>query len=800
MITYNKITLIIMLFISTVLWGQDLKFINKTTNEIVEGVLVETNSGFYKISNKKGIVNIDAINKDEKIFISHKSFELIIIQKKDLPKDFIIKLEQKDHYLPEVDVNTPPLRGYISVNDVPHQVAVVSSKDVLLNKPTTSADMLQNSGQVLVQKSQGGGGSPIMRGFEANKLLLVIDGVRMNNAIYRSGHLQNSITIDPSVLEETEIIFGPNSVLYGSDALGGVIHFHTQNPQLSDSNKWEIKSNFSAFYDMQTGYNTNISTNIAQKKWGLLTSVSALKFTDYQMGKNRYHGYSTWGLDSSYVDRINGVDTVLINKNPNLQKQMGYSQIDVLSKFYYKVSNKLDYTLNFQYSQSTNINRFDMLSQYKDGKLRYAEWYYGPQKRLFSSVKVNFKPQKKWLNSGSLILSFQKIDEDRISRKFQSNIRNYQLEDVYVLALNLDLNKVIDSTQILYYGIEIQDNIVNSNAFSKSIISNESNSYQSRYPDGGSVYVSSGIYIEYKNHLNKKLILTSGLRYSIIYANSLFNDTSLINLPFKQISFLTSAPSGHIGLINQIDKRTLLKPSLSTGFRAPNVDDYGKVFEKKGNTVVPTNQLKPEYAINGELSVERIFGLNVFTLGSSIYYTYLFNAIVRSDAQLNGLDSVLYDGEWTNVQTNINANKAQIYGASIYFKWNIVKNLFLSATYNYTKGIDLSNQTPLSHIPPQFGRIELSYNNNAFNTAIYSYYNFAKKAKDYGGSPDNFDEATIDGTPAWATINYRFSYVGLKKMSFHFKVTNIFDIHYKQFASAISAPGRSFMLGFKLSL
>ncbi len=799
MITYKKTILILLLFVSTVLWGQDLKFINQSTNELIEGVLVETNSGFYKISNKKGIVNIDAINNDEKIFISHKSFELIIIQKKDLPKDFIVKLEQKDHYLPEVNVNTPPLRGYISVNDEPHQVAVVSKNDILLNKPTTSADMLQNSGQVLVQKSQSGGGSPMMRGFEANKLLLVIDGVRMNNAIYRSGHLQNAITIDPSILEETEIIFGPNSVLYGSDALGGVIHFHTQNPQLADSTKWKTTSNVSTFYDYQTGYNTNISTNVAQKKWGLLTSVTASNFTDYQMGKNRYHGYKYWGLDSTYVGIINGKDSVLNNSNYNLQKQVGYSQIDVLSKFYYKVSNQLNYTLNFQYSQSTNINRYDKLSEYKNGQLKYAEWYYGPQKRLFSSAKINFKPQKKWLNAGSLILSFQKIDEDRISRKFQSTNRNYQLEDVFVFAFNLDLNKVIDSTQVLYFGVEIQDNLINSTGISKSIISDEITAYQSRYPDGGSTYLSSGIYLEYKNHLSKKASFTSGVRYSIIYANSVFKDTSFIQLPFNQINFLTSAPSGNVGVIYQMDKRTLLKSSLSSGFRAPNVDDYGKVFEKKGNTVVPTNQLKPEYAVNGELSVERIFGLNTLTLGTSIYYTYLFNAIVRSNALLNGADSVLYDGEWTNVQTNANTNQAQIYGVSAYFKWNIINNLYLSGVYNYTKGMDITHQTPLAHISPQFGKVELMFKNKKLNTAVYSFYNFAKKTKDYGGSSDNLDEATIDGTPAWATINYRLSYVGFKKISFHFKVTNILDIHYKQFASAISAPGRSFMIGLKIS-
>ncbi len=792
------IILLFFIFGSTVnLYSQNIKFINESTNLPIEGVLVETNRNFLAISNKDGIVNISEINDNEQMFISHKSFSTLILLKSELPKNYIIKLNQRDYYLPEVSVKTPPLRGYINVHDEPHQIIAISKKDVLYEKPATTADMLQNTGQVMVQKSQGGGGSPILRGFEANKLLLVIDGVRMNNAIYRSGHLQNSITISPTMLDETEIIFGPSSVLYGSDALGGVIHFHTKNPKLADSTKWNNYNDFSAFYDYQTGLTANFTTNIAQKKWGLLMSTSFSDYTDYEMGKNRYHGYQNWGLDSTYAGTFEGIDSVIFNPNPNLQKNIGFKQADFISKLYFKPSEKIDYTFNFQLSSSSNINRFDKLNEYKDGTLKYAEWYYGPQKRLFASTKVNFTPEKKWINAGSFILSYQKLDEDRISRKFKSDFKDYQIEDVNVFALNLDLNKVIDSSKVLYYGIEVQDNFVTSTAYSQNISTQDKSNFQTRYPDGGSQYLSSGLYVAYKQNINKKVLFTTGLRYSLIYAQSVFKDTTFIKLPFNSVSFTTSAPSGNVGVIYQADTRTLIKSSISTGFRAPNIDDYGKVFEKKGNTVVPTNQLKPEYAINGELSGERIFGRNTVTLGASTYYTFLFNAMVRSNSTLNGVDSILYDGDWTNVQTNINTDKAQIYGVSAFIKWRVIKHLYLNATYNFTKGTDLSQGKPLTHIPPQFGKIEMNFKNEKFTTALYSYYNLAKKLKDYGGNSDNIEEATPEGTPAWATLNFKFSYIGFKSTSIHFKATNLMDIHYKPFASAISAPGRSFMIGFK---
>ena len=662
--------------------------------------------------------------------------------------------------------------------------------------------MLQNSGQVLVQKSQGGGGSPIMRGFEANKLLMVVDGVRMNNAIYRSGHLQNSITIDPSILSKTEVIFGPSSVLYGSDALGGVIHFHTANPKLADSTKWVNATNYSTFYNSNNNStSTNINYSIGQKKWGLLTSLSYSKFKDSKMGQNRLHGYSDWGLQTNYVKTIDGVDSMFTNSNPSNQTGIGYSQTDVLSKLIFKPSNALDFALNFQYSNSSNVNRYDKLSEYSDDVLKYAEWYYGPQKRLLTSLKTHFESNSKWMNSGNIILSYQNVKEDRISRKFNDTETEFQLENVDVFALNADFNKIIDSSKMLYYGLEVQHNIVASTAFLTDQNTNQKSPSQSRYPTDGSQYLSSGIYLGYKQQLNEKAVFTTGARISYLYAHSNFTDTTFIKLPFEEVKISGGAPSGNVGLVFQPDGRSIVKTSVSSAYRSPNVDDYGKVFEKKGNTVVPTNELKPEYAINAELSAERIFGKNRFTTGASIYYTYLFNAIVRANHSLNNQDSILYNGEITNIQTNINTDRAQIYGISLFANFKLVKNLYLKGTYNYTKGLDLSNNSPLAHIAPQFGKIELEYKNSKFNTALYSYYNLRKKHTDYGGDSDNLDEAIDDyGTPAWATANFRFAYTGFNNFTLQFSATNLMDIHYRQFSSAISAPGRSFMFGVRINL
>jgi hemoglobin/transferrin/lactoferrin receptor protein len=110
--------------------------------------------------------------------------------------------------------------------DVAQKIQVIRAAEIQFQQQTSMADVLANSGSVFVQKSQLGGGSPIIRGFETNKVLLVVDGIRMNNAIYRGGHLQNVLTLDQANLDRAELLFGPGSVIYGSDAIGAVSYTH----------------------------------------------------------------------------------------------------------------------------------------------------------------------------------------------------------------------------------------------------------------------------------------------------------------------------------------------------------------------------------------------------------------------------------------------------------------------------------------------------------------------------------------------------------------------------------------------
>ena len=209
----------------------------------------------------------------------------------------VIKISSEDEILEEVILSVA--RSQATRDKIAEQVAIIDQNEIESLVVGTSADILEINPNVRVQKSQGGGGSPVLRGFEANRVLIVVDGVRMNNAIYRSGHLQNAITIDPHNIDRVEVTFGSSSVGYGSDALGGVIHYYTKTPKFNSEEK--VKSSFStALNSANSALINNINTSLSYKNWGILTSVSYSKFGDIQMGKNRKHGFDNWGLNQYF--------------------------------------------------------------------------------------------------------------------------------------------------------------------------------------------------------------------------------------------------------------------------------------------------------------------------------------------------------------------------------------------------------------------------------------------------------------------------------------------------------------------
>ena len=685
--------------------------------------------------------------------------------------------------------------------DIPRQIELIQSKEITFLNQANTADLLQTQSLAYVQKSQAGGGSPILRGMEANRILLVIDGVRLNNAIFRGGHLQNVLRIDQNLLERTEVIYGPGSVMYGSDALGGVIHFVTKNPEFNS----KLKGTTYYRYASATNESTmHIQVQAGFKNWANLFGITTSSFGDIIQGKSRSTEIGNLGLRNYYQSRQNNIDLVVKNNDPSIQIGSAYSQLDIFNKFIYKQNEHVQHSFNLQLSRTGDVPRYDRLSELKNDTPVFSVWNYGPEIRNMLAYQLDHNLKRKWSDRFKIGASIQLIGESRITRNFNNINLNTRKENVQVYSINADFYKQIKRHEIRY-GAEINYNRVISNAEATDIISNIKKPISTRYPDGGSNMVYSGIYMSHSFELNPKLIFSEGIRLNSVQLQSRFKDKSFYSFLPNETKQNNTALTGSIGLVYFMKPHSRIYLNSSTGFRAPNVDDLNKIFDSRSGKqlIIPNEKLNPEKSWTSEIGYQ--FNLKQkLQVSLNAYYTFLNNAIIINNTKVNNQDSLLYDGKLTKVYSYGNMQKAHIYGYGFQLVYQLINKIKVDASYQYTYGRILSDSTmPMDHIPPVYGRFGISLDEKRFQIQSWVLFNGKKELKDYYlDGEDNIQYANPNGLPAWYTINIAASWVLDKRNNFNlqFGIDNILDTNYRLFASGISAPGRNYKFTFRVRI
>jgi hemoglobin/transferrin/lactoferrin receptor protein len=677
---------------------------------------------------------------------------------------------------------------------VAQPIQVITANRIAQINAQTTADLLAQSGVVLVQRSQQGGGSPILRGFESSRVVLVIDGVRMNNLIYRAGHLQNVMTTDQSILQRLEILQGPSSTVYGSDALGGVVHLTTKSPILSTTEGLAVNGNAYVRYGSVNNEKTgHVDFNLGFKNFASLTSFTFSDYGDLRMGGSTQALDTLWGLRPKYQQFVNGKDSLITNDDPLVQRSSGYKQYDFLQKFLFKSSDNVFHLLNFQYSTTSNLPRYDRLTDPKGSGLNQGDWYYGPQKRLLGSYVLDVQ-KLGFMDAMKLNLNYQDVEESRYTRGFGGANRTERVENVQVLGANLDFQKKNDYHEVRV-GLDFQYGKVKSTAQAVNVTTGVISAASTRYPDGDNTQLNAAAYVTHTWKIMEGLTLNDGLRLANINQKSTFISQAFYKFPFIESTQNVVDWSGNIGLIYEPTPALRLSVLGSKGFRVPNVDDLTKIFDtKKGSVVVPNTDIKPEKTYNLDFGVALSL-TDKLVWENSFFTTSFTDAIVVGKSTFNGQDSILYDGVKSGVLTPQNNQKASILGFSSSLKASITEGLTAMATFNYTKGrIQVSDgvDKPLDHIAPIYGRFGIQYTKPKYEAELFANYNGWKRIGDFLlGAEDNEAYATKDGMPSWWTLNLRLGVELTKGLKIQAGVENLMDINYRVFASGIHAGGRN---------
>ena len=802
-----KFTITIICMISFLISGaQTIRVIDQETNIPIVGVTI-----FNFKKNKSVITDIDG-KADLKIFDSNETlyFQNILYVNAKYLKSELANMNYVLYMVPSVEdldqVVISASKFEQNKRDIPQTIVNISSNDIQFENPQTSADLLESSGNVFIQKSQLGGGSPMIRGFSTNRLLITVDGVRMNNAIFRSGNLQNVISIDPFSIQETEITLGAGSVVYGSDAIGGVMSFYTQKPQLSYKDSLYFQANSAIRYASANREKTgHLDLNFGFKKWAFSSSISFTDFDDLRMGS---HGPDDY-LRPEYVDIVNGQDVIVPNEDPQVQTPTAYDQLNLLQKIRFEPKEDLSFDLGIYYTSTSDYPRYDRLIRYRGDNLRSAEWNYGPQRWFMGNMQVTkLSSSSNLYDKIQATAAYQNFEESRIDRDFESEDRRERQEQVDAYSFNVDFEKALSAKTSIFYGLEYVYNRVRSNGFLTNIDTGETSAIVSRYPDGSS-WQSIAAYSSFKYKPNPKFVFQTGIRYNHVIANVDFRaNNSFLNLPFDDAKINAGALTGTAGISWMPNDMILWKLNASTAFRAPNIDDLGKVFDSEpGAVVVPINDLKPEYAYGGELGLQLNFD-DFVLVDLATYYTFLDNALIRSDYTLNGVSEIEYDGELSDVQAIQNASKEWIYGFEAGIRFNISKHLKLTSQYNILGGTedDNGNEVPVRHVAPNFGNTHLVWKNEKLQIDAFAEYNGelsfnqlapSERAKDFIYA---LDENGNPYAPSWYTLNLRTQYQISDQATIIASLENMTDQRYQTYSSGIAAAGRNLILSLRYSL
>ena len=754
----------------------------------------------FVITNSKGQADVSAFKGAKKLEIRILGYQTELKSYEELRSiNFLILLTQLNISLDEMVFSAT--RWNQSSSEIPAKISTISPKEVKLQNPQTAADLLNVSGKIFIQKSQQGGGSPMIRGFATNRLLYTIDGVRMNTAIFRSGNIQNVISLDPFATEHTEIFFGSGSVIYGSDAIGGVMSFQTLTPTLKDSTTPFISGNAATRYSSANNEKTgHLDLNLGWKKVAFITSWSFNDYGDLLMGSFGPREY----LRPFYVERIDNKDVIVPNNDQQLQNPSAYTQLNTMQKLRYKPNEKLDIQYGFHYSETSEYSRYDRHIRYKNGQPEYGEWSYGPQKWMMNNLGISYTDSNLFFDEMNIKLAQQYFEESRLSRDINKSNREVRIEKVDAYSSNLDFTKSLHTKNKLFYGAEVIWNKVTSLGIDENIITGESTDGASRYPK--SDWSSYAVYLSNQHKFSEKWLVQSGIRYNQFVLNAKF-DTTFYPFPFTSANVNNGALTGSIGTVFRPTEKWVLSTNFATAFRSPNVDDIGKVFDSSpGFVVIPNPSLKAEYAYNADVNIAKIFA-DVVKIDFSAYYTILKDAMVKRDFTLNGVDSIMYDGTMSKVQALQNTAVTKVYGIQSSIEIKFTKGFSISSDFNYQIGeeeVDNGTISPSRHAPSWFGNTKLTYKSKKTTVQVYVIYSGEKKFEDLPleeqQKPEIYaiDKNEKPWSPSWHTINLKSMYQFSNYFSASAGIENITDIRYRTYSSGIVAPGRNFVVSLNI--
>lgn len=647
------------------------------------------------------------------------------------------------------EIQVTATRRPTGLQDVSAALTVVTSEEISRAKLVT--DSLAAKPGVFLQQTTPGQGAAIIRGLKGSEILHLVDGMRLNNAIFRNAPTQYLALVAPGTLDRIEIVRGAPASLYGSDAVGGVVQVLSRVPTLDSSG---VKGDaYLAFDTADLAKTLRGSVEFGNEKLAALVSGEYLSTGDRRTGSGSRVGPS--GYESKG-------GRIAVSATP----REGESWLFDLQMARQPMTPRVD----------------ELVPGFGQTEPSSSEFYFAPNDRVFAHVRHS-RDSGLWGATWTVDLGWQRIADDRISRDYQSDIRRYENNRSDLVGLTANASGETDSGSWIA-GVDFYHDEVRSTRYEEDLQAGSTQSVASRFPDGSTVD-QVAVFGNYMLTAGERNSVSGGLRYSVIKTE----------LPQTGVVPATSAGqndiSADLGWTFDLSADTRLTANVGYGFRAPNVFDLGTLGERPGNRFnIPNPDLESERITQLDVGLrhrsER-WGLDIVFF--ALHYTDRIASVLTGAITPEGRD----------VTQSRNLASADIHGVEMGGHFVFTSSLVADLVVNYVRGeqADAAGvQEAGDRIPPLNGRASLTY--YPTDTIRVEPYILFSGEQDRLSGRDILDvRINPEGTPGWVTANILGSWDVNEAWRITAQIENLFDKQYRVHGSGIDAIGRNLFVSLQ---
>lgn len=661
------------------------------------------------------------------------------------------------------------LRGERSLYDMMSFGTIVNRNRIEEKQASDMFRALQNEVGVLMQQTARGQASPFVRGLTGQQVLILVDGIRMNNAIFRAGPNQYFNLIDPGQVEAIEVIRGPQSVLWGSDAIGGVINVVTRsaNPLLGNNSR--------------SVFNQIVST----ADWGSYTRANV----EGSVGNAGIFG------GASYFN-VNNLDTAgPLGRQPFTYYDQNAGDI----KYNSLIGDDQMLTVAFQHFVQEDLPRSDRFLPFVLGPPanQPRPTFFDPQQRDLAYVRLQGLGDNLFFDAYTSTFSYARNKEGTRTVRSATQTDLAEFDDD-TLGGNLVFARDFDWLGVLTYGADYyHDNL---DTFRRRINPNTGVSVpQNPQFPSDSLYDRMGTFVSWYAPLTGNLDLISGLRYENANAHGTLNELSAQRTTFDRTY---QDWIGSIGLGYEVANGMRIVGNVSEGYRAPNLDDLTADNPILQNAQqLPTLDVQPEHATTYEIGMlvdTPIFRGQIFEFWTDLQdaiQSQAVNNLGQPVPDIIGPNGTLIPGSANFIRVN---SDAYINGTEMAGEVMLAGGWSTYGNFWYTYGQDVGRDRPFSRIPPTQGIWGLRWRDND-SPFFCETYSWLVRRQDRYATINNIDSRfPVGGTPGYGTLNFRAgTFLGARQQHrLTLGLENITDKAYRVLGSGVDGAGFNAIVGW----